>query len=407
MASFFYRAYTAQGELDEGEIEARSREEAEDMLWARGLTPFETRATGGGGAKAGAKSGRSIKKRLKPADVAAFTRDFATLEEADVPLDRALRILSEQAPNPTRRELTEEVLRRLLDGATLSDSLAATSSAFGDGYISVVRAGETMGDLGSALAQMAEMLERRQELRARIQSALVYPAVLIVLALASTGIVIAVLAPAVAPIFAESGKPMPGGLQFIMGLEDQWPYILGFIVFLVGFFFWFRSYAAARPPVQLAVDRRVLDLPVIGAMKAQYDTSQFARTLGAMLKAGVPLLQGLESAVQSVGNHFLREQLGSVVDSVRNGGSLSRGLAEIKHLPTVVPQLVAVGEEAGQLAPMLLRVASSFERATERSIERAMSLLTPLLTIMIAGLVGALVLTVMNAVLGINELATQ
>jgi general secretion pathway protein F len=315
--------------------------------------------------------------------------------------------LAEQAPNPARRELTEEVLRKLLDGATLSDALAASSSAFGDGYISVVRAGEAMGGIGAALTQMADMLERRQELRARIQSSLIYPVVLIILALVSTGIVIGVLAPAVAPIFAESGKPMPSGLQFIMNLEDQWPYILGFVVFAIGFFFWFRSYAAARPEVQLAVDRRVLDLPVIGKLKAQYDVSQFARTLGAMLKAGVPLLQGLESAVQSVGNTFLRERLRGVLDSVRNGGSLSRGLAEIPHLPSVVAQLVAVGEEAGELAPMLLRVASSFERATERSIERAMSLLTPLLTVMIAGLVGALVLTVMNAVLGINELATQ
>jgi general secretion pathway protein F len=405
MASFHYRAYTAQGELDEGEIEARTRDEAEDMLWARGLTPFETNAArAGGGAKGG---GLFSQKRLKPADIAAFTRDFATLEEADVPLDRALRILEEQAPNAARRQLTEEVLRRLLDGATLSDALAATSSAFGDGYISVVRAGEAMGKIGAALTQMAEMLERRQELRARIQSALIYPVILIVLALVSTGIVIGVLAPAVSPIFSESGKPMPAGLSFIMGLEDQWPYILGFVVFVVGFVFWLRSYSATRPKVKLAIDRRMLDVPIIGKLKAQYDTAQFARTLGAMLKAGVPLLQGLESAVQSVSNFFLREQLISVVDSVRNGGSLSRGLAQITQLPTVVPQLVAVGEEAGQLAPMLLRIAGSFERATERSIERAMGMLTPALTVMIAGLVGALVLTVMNAVLGINELATQ
>jgi general secretion pathway protein F len=406
MPLFHYRAYTAQGDLDEGEIDARTRDEAEEMLWSRGLTPFETKAAraGGGGAGGGGLFGKS---RLKSADIAAFTRDFATLEEADVPLDRALRILEEQAPSATRRQLTEEVLRRLLDGAALSDALAATSPAFGDGYISVVRAGEAMGKIGASLTQMADMLERRQELRARIQSALIYPVILIVLALVSTGIVVGVLAPAVSPIFSESGKPMPAGLSFIMGLEDQWPFILGFLVLIIGFFFWLRSYAATRPLVKLAIDRRMLDVPILGKLKVQYDTAQFARTLGAMLKAGVPLLQGLESAVQSVGNFFLREQLSGVVASVRNGGSLSRGLEQIKQLPTVVPQLIAVGEEAGQLAPMLLRIAGTFERATERSIERAMGILTPALTILIAGLVGALVLTVMNAVLGINELATQ
>ncbi len=405
MARFRYRAYTAEGELDEGEVDARTSGDAEERLWARGLTPFETLAARADGATE--KPGLFGARRLKPSDIASFTREFAMLEEADVPLDRVLRILAEQSPNAARRQLAEGALKRLLDGSTLSNSLAATSPAFGSGYLSVVRAGEAMGKVGAALTQMAEVLERRQELRARIQSALIYPAILIVLALISTSIVVGVLAPAVAPIFSESGKPMPAGLQFIMGLEAQWPMFLAFLVFLVGFAFWLRSYASTRPKVQSASDRALLGMPVVGKLKAQYDVAQFSRTLGAMLKAGVPLPQGLESAAQAVSNSYLREQLAGVLDAVCNGGSLSRSLEKIPQIPSIVAQLTAVGEEAGQLAPMLLRIAMTFERATERSIERAMSLLTPLLTVLIATLVGALVLTVMNAVLAINDLATQ
>lgn len=402
MALFHYRAYTPRGEVAEGQIEAASREEAENAVWERGLTPFETRLARAG---SGASGGGSI--RLKPAEIAGFTREFAMLAEADVPLDRALRLLAEQAPSAARRALAEATLRRLLDGASLSDALAAASPAFDQGYISVVGAGEAMGKIGAALTQLADVLERRLELRSRLKSALIYPAILITLALVSTGIVVGVLAPAVAPIFSESGKPMPPGLQFIVDLEAQWPLFLGFVAAGAAAVIWLRGAARRKPALAIAIDRFWLGAPLIGKLKAQHAMAQFARTLGALLKAGVPLLSGLQSAAQAVGDAFLRDQLSATTAYVANGGSLSRGLSEIPHMPAAAPQLVAVGEEAGQLAMILLRIAALYERATERTVERAMSLLTPALTVLIAALVGGLVLTVMNAVLGINELATQ
>ncbi len=404
MAFFHYRAFSAQGDLSQGEIEARSREEAEEAVWARGLTPFETWPAGNASKPAFFLFGGG---RLTANDVSGFTREFALLLEADVPLDRALAILQEQAPNARRRKLAESVLRRLLDGSSLSDALEAASNAFGDGYISVVRAGEAMGGIGSALAQMADVLERRQELRARMQTALIYPLVLICLAMISTGVVVGVLAPAVAPIFVEAGKPMPAGLQFVVDVETRWPFLLGALFFLLLCAFWLRMESKRRPKLKASIDRFLLDLPLVGKWKAQRGAAQFARTLGALLKAGVPLLSGLESAAQAVDGAYLRQQLLGLGDPVANGARLSQSLAQIPRLPPLVAQLAAVGEEAGQLAPMLLRVAALFERATERAVERTMSLLTPLLTVLIATLVGGLVLTVMNAVLGINELAAQ
>ena len=295
----------------------------------------------------------------------------------------------------------------MLDGVALSDALAEKPEVFANDYINIVRAGETTGDIASALAELADMLERRLELRQRFQTALVYPWLLIVLAIVSTGIVVSVLVPSVAPIFSESGKPMPAGLQFVVDLEAAWPFILVFVVLLIAGLIWFRAWSSTRPKVRSSVDHLILRLPFVGALKAQHEAARFARTLGAMVKAGVPLLNGLESASQAVANLYLRTQLEAVIETIRNGGSLSAALAQVDRLPSVVTQMAAVGEEAGKLAEMLQRIATMFERSTERAVERAMGLLTPLLTVAIAGLVGGLIMTVMNAVLGINELATQ
>lgn len=405
MALFRYRAFTGAGDLSEGEIEAASFDEAEETLFARGLTPFETKEVERRESNAFARF--SGKRAPSLAELSSFTREFATLEQADVPIDQALRMLSAQNVSPVLRELSDALLRRIVDGASLSDALARQPVVFSPEYVNIVRAGETTGDVASALVQLADMLERRLELKGRMQSALVYPALLIALAIVSTGIVLGVLVPNVAPIFADSGAAMPAGLQFIIDLEASWPLLLGFIIALVASALGVRAYAARRPDVKASIDRVILRLPFAGRLKAQHETARFARTLGVMTRAGVPLIPGLESARAAVENLYLGRQLDAAIEAVRGGASLSSSLAKIDGLPPVAAQIVSVGEEAGKLDEMLLRLAEMFERQTQRAIERAMGLLTPALTVAIAGVVGGLIMTVMNAVLSVNELATR
>jgi general secretion pathway protein F len=406
MPTFKYRAYSGSGDLLEGEIEARSSEEAEEALYRRGLTPFETRVAKAGGAAALTQI--SLGKRgPSAAQIASFTREFATLEQADVPLDQSLRILSAQSPTPALRELAQEILTRIVDGASLSDALSRRPEIFGREYVNVVREGETVGKVGPALADLAEMLERRQELRARVQSALIYPALLITLAIISTGVVLGTLVPSIAPIFADNGKDMPAGLQFILDIEANLSTIaLVLAVIGAGIALFFKM-ARSRPPWRIAIARFYLRIPVVGPLLAQYATARFSRTLGSMLKAGVPLLQGLESARTAVTNHFLNHELEAVIEAVRGGGHLSDSLSPVPYLPPVATQMITIGEETAQLGDMLLRVATMFERETQRSIERAMGLLTPTLTIFIASVVGGLIMTVMDAVLSINDLAVK
>jgi general secretion pathway protein F len=401
--NFHYRAYSNLGDLEEGDLEALSHEAAEDKLWSRGLTPFET-------SEVRASSNAWTLKfsgGLSLSDIASFSREFATLEEADVPLDQSLRILSVQSSKVALRDLANGLLAEILDGSSLSEAIARRPSVFSQDFVNILRAGETTGDLATAMVNMADMLERRLELRSRVFSALVYPSLLIALAIVAVGIVLGVLVPSIAPIFEESGKPVPGGLQFVMALEHNWPIFLGALIAIALLCLGLRRWASRNVDVRLYLDRLIIKIPVVGPLKAQMDASRFARTLGTMLKAGVPLLQSLASARAIVTNDHLGTQIETATDAVRNGESLSRALAKVEGLPALVAQIVAVGEEASKLDAMLLRTAVMFERQTYRSIERAMSLLTPMLTIGIATLVGGLIFSVMNAVLEINDLAMK
>jgi general secretion pathway protein F len=271
----------------------------------------------------------------------------------------------------------------------------------------MVREGEAVGRVGASLTELAEMLERRLELRARIQSALIYPSLLITLAIISTGVVLGTLVPSIAPIFADNGKAMPSGLQFILDVQAN-AGVIGLIFLLIGVgVATVYKMAQTRPTWQVALGRLYLRLPVAGPLLAQFATARFSRTLGSMIKAGVPLLQGLESARTAVSNAFLNDELAGVVEAVRGGANLSGALARVPYLPPVATQMITIGEETAQLGDMLLRVAAMFERQTQRSIERAMGLMTPVLTILIAGVVGGLIMTVMDAVLSINDLAAK
>lgn len=404
MPTFKYRAYSGAGDLLEGAIEAHSVDEAEDALFRRELTPFYTREAITTAGRVSLSFGRG---GLTAAQVASFTREFATLEQADIPLDQSLRILGSQSAAPALRDLARDILTHVVDGKALSDALSYRPEIFNSEYVNLVREGETMGRVGPALSDLADMLEKRLELRAKVQSSLIYPSLLITLALVSTGVILGALAPSIAPILADNGKELPAGLQFIVDAQANAGFIaLFFLALLLGALLIYRM-SLTRLDWRIAFARFALRMPVIGGLLAQFATARFARTLGSMLKAGVPLLQGLESARGSVANAFLNHELSGVIESVRGGAPLSGALAVVPYLPIAAIQMISIGEETAQLGVMLLRVAAMFERQTQRSIERAMGLLTPTLTILIAAVVGGLIMTVMDAVLSINDLAAK
>jgi general secretion pathway protein F len=404
MPSFSYRAYGGRGEFAEGRIEAVSPDAANEMLWAQGLTPFHLQASDADGERWWQREvfGRG---RSSPAQLASFTRDFATLNSAEIPLDDALRILVAQAPSRAMRTVTARLLADVLDGSHLSDAMEKHPQVFAADYVNAVRSGEMGGTLAQVLEEMTDLLERRMEIRNRIRSALVYPAILVVFAIVTVSLIVTVLVPSIAPIFAEGGRTMPAVIAFALALQAHWSEIATSLLVLAAAATGALTIALRRPPVRLAIDRFKLRPPLFGAFILERETARFARSLGTLLRAGVPLLPASSSARAVIGNRYIGAGVDRALEAVREGSSLHRALERHGELPAVALRMISVGEEAGKLDRMLLRMAAMFEQQTQRTVDRFMTILTPALTLTIAFLVGGLILTVMNAILSINELA--
>jgi general secretion pathway protein F len=404
MPTFRYQAYGLDGEFAEGNIEAISADLASELLWAQGVTPFKINALGQSTTTWWKREIFSSAK-VKRKDLVSFTRQFVTLSAAEIPLDDTLRILSDQATSPAARSLVQALLSDIQNGATLSEAMQRQPGVFATDYISIVRAGELGGKVSEVFSELADLLERRMEVQGRIQSALVYPCILVVLSLVALSVIVGALVPSIAPMLAEGGKPMPVTIQFLLTVQSSWMEILaGGTVAAIAAVLAITT-ALRRPGSREALDRYVLKLPVVGPFLMHQETARFARTLGTMLQAGVPLLQATNAAKAVVGNRHLVGTMETAIESIGQGVALNRALRDQTGLPDIALRMISVGEESGKLDRMLTRVAIMFEQQTQRGIERFMSMLTPLLTAAIAMLVGALILPIMNSVLSINDMA--
>jgi general secretion pathway protein F len=398
MTTFRYQAYGLDGEFAEGSIEAGSVDLASEMLWAQGVTPFKIDAIGQSSTKWWKREVFSSSK-IKRKDLVSFTRQFVTLSAAEIPLDDTLRILSDQATSPAVRSLVQALLSDIQNGATLSEAMQRQPGVFATDYISIVRAGELGGKVSEVFSELADLLERRMEVHGRIQSALVYPCILVVLSLVALSVIVGALVPSIAPMLAESGKPMPVTIQFLLMVQSHWMEILagGAVAAIAAVLA--ISITLRRPGSREALDRYILKLPVVGPFLVHQETARFARTLGT------PLLQAANAAKAVVSNRHLAGTMETAIESIGQGVALNRALRNETDLPDIALRMISVGEESGKLDRMLTRVAIMFEQQTQRGIERFMSMLTPMLTAAIAMLVGALILPIMNSVLSINDMA--
>jgi general secretion pathway protein F len=406
MPTFHYSAYGAHGEYAEGKIEAASHDLASQLLWAQGLTPFQMKQVQGTAVRWWQREVFS-RPRSSPRQLASFTREFATLMAADIPLDDALRILCDQAISESTRRSARDLRADVLNGLALSDAMQNQPALFSPDYLSMVRAGEIGGNIAGVLEELAELLERRAEIAARIRSALVYPAMLLALASIAIGIIVGVLVPSVAGIFEGSGRPLPTMLSLAMTLQARWPEIAIILAVAASLIAWASLRMWNRPEMRRVVERTLLRLPMLGPFVLDRETARFARVLGTLLKAGVPLLAASISARGVVRNGFLGSAIDRAINALREGASLHNALQSQVELPALALRMISVGEEAGKLAGMLTRVAVMFEQKTQRTAERFMTVLTPLITIVMACVIGGVVMAMMDAVLSVNQMAVQ
>jgi len=402
MTQFRYRAVTATGEMLQGQMEASSIEEVVSRLQDQGHTPLDARAAD---ADTNGSAFASLFNRgpLTGDQLAQFTHQLATLLGAGQPLDRALGILMDLPEGERAKQLIERVRDRVRGGTPLSQALDDEHSVFPKLYISLVRAGEAGGSLEDTLRRLAEYLERSQQLRGSIINALIYPAFLLVGVLGSLLLLLAYVVPQFVPIFEDMQVPVPWITQAVLaigGLVQNWWWAL-LILLVFGVFI-----ARARlrdPDTQLAWHARLLTMRTIGPLLLKIQTARIARTLGTLLKNGVPLLSALGIARQVTSNRALDQALEQATEQVKGGSGLSLALAQSQRFPRLALQMVQVGEEAGQLDTMLLKVADTFELESRRAIDRLLAALVPALTIVMTVMVAIIMAAILLPLLSLTS----
>lgn len=408
MPRFTYRAYDASGALRTGEVAAATRAGALDTLARR--AEFAIEMADGAAPVAEAWWQRDVfGARAWPArDLAAFTRELSTLVQANIALDEALRIVALQPLVHSRvRGATNKILDHINEGQSLSEALQAQSPAFPEYYCRLVEAGESGGALAEALDDLARFTERTADVRARIASALLYPAVLLTAAVVAVGVIATVLLPAIQPIFEDAKAEPPFIIGVMSGahafLASNWPLV---VVAMAAISMGVMA-ARSNPDLRLLCDRALLKLPLVGRLIEHSETARFSRTLAAMLRNGVPVLEAVQTAGGVLANGSFQAAVETAGTTLKEGGPLTEPLARSGVFPDLFVRLASIGEKSGQLDTMLTRVAEIYDATVQRQLDRLTSLLTPLLTLLIGAVVGTLILSVMDALVSVNELALK
>ncbi|HET9489660.1 MAG TPA: type II secretion system F family protein [Methylomirabilota bacterium] len=400
MPVFVYRAADRRGQTIDGVMEApdaRSVVERlhRDAYYPIRVTPHAERR----GWLAMPASGR-----IRQRDLLAFTQQLATLFEAGVPLDRALEIQGQLASNARLRAIVTDLLNTVRGGGSLSDALAKHHPRpFSRLYINMVRAGEKGGVLEVTLRRLAEFLESRAAFTEAVVSALAYPLVVTTVGAGAIVFLLTFVIPRFASIFADLKQTVPLPTQILLALsagvrEYWWVAVVFAFAAILAWRVW-----TGTPEGRLAWDRWQLRLPHVGALRAKIETARFARTLGTMLKSGVPVIGSLAVVAEMMSNQILARAVERVSDSVKRGRTIAASLAEHPQFPLLAVHMVRVGEETGRLEEMLLKTAETFESDVRTELKRFIGLLEPAIILTMGVLVAFIVVAMLLAIFSINE----
>jgi type IV pilus assembly protein PilC len=393
MAVFLAKARDSKGQSITKQIEAVNITEVRTKLKEQGLFPMEISQ------KQEYKNiGEMISKKLddmkkvKLRDLTIFSRQFATMINAGVSLVRTLNILADQATNPKFKKVIAEIRSKVEEGNSLSDSLKDYPKVFSKLYVSMVRAGETGGVLDEVLDRLAGFLEKQAKLQGQIKSAMVYPIVVTVIAVGIFIFLLVFVLPIFEAMFKSMNAELPAFTQMLINMS-----ILvrkqGALVFLatVGLGYSLKKFIAT-PKGNRLKDSLLLKAPVFGPLTRKSSVARFTRTLGTLLRSGVPLMGALDIVQDTAGNVFVSDAIGKVKEAVREGEGLTKKLEETGIFPAMVTQMISIGEETGAMDDMLTRIADFYDNEVEEAVKALTSLLEPLMMVGIGGMVGSIII---------------
>jgi len=406
MPHFSYRAIGRDGKPHDGTIEAGGLELASRQLRAQGLTLLKleagTSATAVSGGKGGAKAGGKLPGRQ---EILSMTSELAVLLRAGLPLDRALKVLIDMAAQPRMSLLLNDLLSGVKGGKSLSQALQPYESLFGTFYINMVRSGEAGGHLSEVLNRLVEYLENAKANRDTVISALIYPAILAVVSVLSIVMMLGFVVPQFETLFEDMGEALPPLTQMVIsGADFIKSYGWAMLIILVGLGIYLRHWAGTEEG-KISLHRRMLKMPLAGGIIFEFEVSKFARTVGTLIGNGVPLLQAISIAINTVDNRVIKEALEVLPPAVKAGKRMSVALEETKMFTPMVIQMIRVGEESGSLDQMMLELAKVFDDHVQSGVKRGLALLEPVLILGMGFIIAVIIIAILMGILSVNDLA--
>ncbi len=422
MPRYAYVALDARGQESTGLVDASSTNEAIGQLRQAGYFPTNVFEEGKGGgptvkaakqrakavrAAAPATPGKGIvlfeRKTIKPRVLMIFTRQLATLIDAGLPLLRALTVLAKQERDKVLQKTISNLSDAVQSGSTFSEGLAQHPKIFNDLYVNMVRAGELGGVLELVLSRLAEFQEKAQKIKNKVVAAMVYPIIVMFLAVAIMGFLLVFIVPRFEAIFQDmlGDKPLPAITLFVIGasnaVKNNWPMIIGAVVVaFIGV-----KLLGRTPAGRMGIDRVKLRTPLFGDLLRKTAISRFSRTLGTLVTSGVPILQALNITRETAGNTVIAGAITQVHDSVKEGESIVQPLEASGAFPPMVISMIDVGEETGQLPEMLLKIAEVYDDEVDNSVAGLTSMLEPIMIVFLAVVVGTIVIALFMPLISI------
>jgi len=418
MPDYVWKAARADASILEGRLSAPSQTRAMQQLRSQGLTLLSISEAGTATASDPTAKFKSLhggepsrlsrllsNQNITQADILVMSSELSIMLKAGLALDNALRVLIGMNAKPGMMKLTQTLLEDVKGGSPLSKALAKHPQQFSDFYINMIRSGEASGQISAVLERLVEHLERLKALRESVISAIIYPCILLGVAIISLIAMLGFVVPQFETLFNDMGDALPAATRLVMvvgrAFTDYAP-ILG--AALLGLFLLIQRW------LQSATGRRwwqntVLQLPVLGSLVLKYNLTLFSRSLGTLLGNGVPLISGLHIATQTISNDILRNALQGVPGKIKGGGKITQALQSSGVFEPLAINLIKVGEETGRIGPMLLELARIFNADVENGIKRGLTLLEPLLIIVLGLLIASIIVSILLGILSVNDLA--
>lgn len=401
LLAYRYRGTDRQGKAVQGQIDAASPDEAVRKLRQAAILPIDVRAgtaaaTTAGAVKRGSKTRQAITRAIG---------ELAVLLQAGIPLERSMALLLDAIEDVALRAEFAAMQRAVKEGAPLSRTMIERTGLFPPMAPAMAEAGEADGQLGQALARLADALQREDDLRALIGTAMIYPIILVVLSVLVIGMMLLFVVPQFESLFAGADDRLPAASRFIMEASrtlrsDGWWMVL--VLITAGFA---ARQMLRQPQARAARDRWVLGLPQIGTLVRSGETARFARTLGVLVDGGVPLPSATLLAGRSIANSHMAAKVRAVATGLKEGGGLTTPLAAADIFPRKAIGFFRTGEETSQLGPMLVRLADVLDRDVKIQLQRLVGFLTPAITVILGAVVATIIAAIMAAILGFNDLA--